>query len=98
MDAIAYIMLVVFLLAGLSFALSLAARLSSLTGGKPHTAYWATIFGGAGFLFLSGAGFLSLRYLEASQRGFLPVIAAMFLLTGALLIRSGLRSRRAATK
>jgi len=98
MDPITYIMLGTLVLAGLAFAMSLAARLSSVTGGKPHTAYWATIFGGTGFVLFGGSGLMAIRYLEASQRGFTPIISILFLLFGAVQLYIGLRARRAAAK
>ena len=98
MEPMTYIMLGTLVLAGLAFALSVAARLSSLTGGKPHTAYWATIFGGTGFVLFGSTGLMAMHYLEASQRGFAPLISVVFVLFGAFQLFIGLRARQAAAK
>jgi len=96
MDPITYIMLGTLSLAGLAFALSVAARLSSLTGGKSYTAYWATLFGGAGFVLFGTVGLMAWHYLAASQRGLTPIFSVLFLLFGAVQMYIGLRARRAA--
>src|SRR5215468_9318265 len=96
MDPITYIMLGTLTLAGLAFALSVAARLSSATGGKPYTAYWATMFGGAGFVLFGIVGLMSAHYLAAGQRGLTPIFSILFVLFGAFQLYIGLRARRAA--
>ena len=95
METIAYLMFGTLALAALAFALSLAARLSSMTGGKAHTAHWATIFGGAGFVLFGCCGLMSLSYLE----GVLPkLLSVLFVLWGAFQLHVGLKARRAVAK
>lgn len=98
MDAYTYLMLGLFTLAGLAFALSLGIRLSSLVTSKPRVPFWASIFGGSGFLLLGSTGMLSLPYLEGSNRLLVPAIAAVLMFIGLLQVLLGLQARRAASK
>lgn len=95
METIAHLMLGTLVLAALAFAMSLAARLSSMTGGKSHTAYWATIFGGAGFVLFGCSGLMALSYLEGI---FTTIISVLFVAFGAFQLHVGLKARRAAAR
>ena len=95
METISYLMLGTLCLAALCFAMSLAARLSSMTGGKSHTAYWATILGGAGFVLFGCSGLMALKYLEGMSPS---IISVLFVVFGAFQLHIGLKARRAAVK
>ena len=93
-----YLMLSLFMLAFLGFALGTATRLSSWTGGHKRTNYWSMIFTGLGFLSLAAAGLMSTPYLAGSMRIFTPLCALFLGAAGFFILRLGLGIRKASLK
>ena len=94
----AYLMLSLFVLAFVGFALGTATRLSSWTGGHKRTNSWSMIFTGIGFLSLAASGLLSLPYLAGWMRIFAPLSALFLGAAGYFILRLGIAARKATLK
>jgi len=89
-----YLMLSLVVLTFVFAVLGISTRISAMTGGKPHTAFWSHIFSGIAFMLLALSGFTIEPSLQGSARITTPLLCLLFFGLGYFLFRLGMTARK----